>query len=57
MTKKEFKRRSVEKSGLTENLWDEEFIVLPCNCGEDSCHGWAKVINDEFCIETHRGNQ
>jgi len=31
----------------------EEFIALPCHCGEPSCEGWAMVENDEFLIRVH----
>lgn len=36
--------------------WDDlkkHFVALPCNCGDESCHGWAMVSNDEFSIEIH----
>lgn len=53
MTKQEFKQSYIKASGITEEYFDEYFVVLPCKCGEENCRDWATVTNSEKCIQTH----
>ena len=41
ITKEEFKKFYADNSGITLEEYDEEFIAVPCNCGEGGCQGWT----------------
>lgn len=64
MTRSEFIERYLARSGLSPVAGNDGvmippsaghpgYIALPCDCGEDSCVGWAKVRNDPESIADH----
>ena len=53
MNENEFKKWYCYKSGITENFFNEHFVVLPCSCDSDDCEGWAVVGNSEIEIKIH----
>ena len=41
MTKDEFEKGYAERSGVTVKwLHDHNKFGVPCDCGEEGCHGW-----------------
>jgi hypothetical protein len=53
MTKEEFELGYIERSEITKEFYDNNFITLPCKCGNESCSGWACVSNNERMIKIH----
>jgi hypothetical protein len=53
MKKKEFEKGYIERSNISKEFYDKNFVTLPCNCGDKLCDGWACVSNNEFEIKTH----
>ncbi len=44
-----FERQYAERSGVTvEQLRALGRIVIPCDCGEDICQGWACVTKEAW---------
>lgn len=54
MTKEDFIKLYCEKSKITEQELLESQVVLPCNCGDEICKGWAVVGNNELNIKAHK---
>ena len=53
MTKEDFIKLYCEKSKIkTEDLLKTQ-VILPCNCNDDICKGWAVVNNNEISIQAH----
>jgi len=48
-----FEKDYCEKSEISINYYNEEFVTLPCNCGQKDCNGWACVSNNKRSIENH----
>ena len=53
MTKKEFEMGYIERSNISKKYYDKHFVTLPCNCGEDTCSGFAAVSKDSKAIRKH----
>jgi hypothetical protein len=53
MDKDEFKKWYCYRSGITEEFFDEHFIILPCKCDSNECKGWATVNNNPFSIKIY----
>lgn len=53
MTKEDFIKLYCEKSGITEEELLKTQVVLPCNCNDEICKGWAVVSNNELSIKAH----
>ena len=53
MTKEEFEKSYLELNDMEKERYDKSFVTLPCNCGDDSCRGWACVANNPESIEVH----
>lgn len=54
MTKNEFMRQYTVDSGMRTNMFAEgRLVVMPCNCQEENCMGWAVVVNMPVCITIH----
>lgn len=53
ITRDEFEKRWMKNSGISEEEFREEWVSLPCDCGEDRCKGWAVISNDDLSIRTH----
>ncbi len=47
MTKEEFERQYIERSGVTREFYDEHFVTVACDCGEEGCKGWQCRVRDE----------
>ncbi len=46
MTKEEFIEGYCERSGITREQFDENFIAATCDCGEAICKGWRVESKD-----------
>jgi len=55
-TKEEFIKGYCERSGITEGQLYNEFnqIVLPCDCGDADCVGWAAFNNTERNMKSYK---
>jgi hypothetical protein len=51
--KREFIDGYCQKSGIPWLELSQWLNALPCNCGDESCEGWAMVSRDQFAIKTH----
>jgi len=40
MTKNEFEKGYIDRSGITQSFYDKYYITEPCYCGESCCAGW-----------------
>lgn len=49
MTKEEFIEDYCLKSNITKELFNENFIVKPCDCGEEICEGY-KAVNKKITV-------
>ena len=54
LTKEEFEKNYCEKSNITEAEYHENFVTLPCSCGDSLCKGWACVVKNARSIKAHR---
>jgi len=54
MSKMEFERRYIKKSGITSQFYHDNFLTLECHCGDKGCKGWACVSNNPQSIEVHK---
>ena len=54
MTKEEFEKGYIEKSGITAQEYNETQVTLPCICGQEGCSGWAAVSNNPHSIKAHK---
>ena len=54
MTKEEFEKGYLERSGLSQKFCNEHFVTMECNCGEEICDGWAQIRNNEESIKTQK---
>jgi hypothetical protein len=53
MTKEEFILGYCNRSNITIEQFNDTFVALPCNCGDDSCRGWAVINNSKICIDAY----
>ena len=53
MTKQEFIKQYCKLSGITDKEFSDFFIVLPCECNEEGCKGWAVVSNIPIAIKAY----
>lgn len=53
MTREEFIVGYVGRSGISRESFDIHLIALPCECGDDSCDGWAAVRKSESSVLDH----
>ncbi len=53
MTANEFLDMWCEKRKMSRAEALEDFVVLPCSCGDLHCKAWAMVPNDEVAIKDH----
>ena len=49
---KQFEKQYIKNSRITEKFYHENFVTLPCNCGEKNCQGYM-VVNKEN-IDNHK---
>ena len=54
MTKEEFITGYCERSKLSRATFDRRLVVLPCQCAEPNCQGWAVVENEPGALERHK---
>jgi len=54
MTKEEFEREYCDRSGISSVLYKNRLVTLECNCGSDTCNGWAAIGNDPLYIKIHK---
>lgn len=54
MTRKQFEENYCNKSHINIEEYDKYFVTLPCNCGDDTCKGWACVTKREASIKAHK---
>jgi hypothetical protein len=45
--KEAFIRRYCERSGITWEFLSKRRVVVPCDCGDPICEGWAMVPRDD----------
>lgn len=54
MTENEFVTMYCTNSGVTVSArLDKYFVPLPCYCGDETCHGWAMIMNDYEALTHH----
>jgi hypothetical protein len=53
MTKEEFEQGYIDRSGITKQEYDEINVTMSCDCGDESCSGWAAISNNELSINAH----
>lgn len=53
MTKEEFEIKYIERSNITKKSYDDNFVTLPCKCGDEGCCGFACVSNNKLSIKSH----
>jgi hypothetical protein len=51
--KENFEKRYCNRSNITRDYYNENFITLPCNCNQEGCSGWACVTNNDISIKAH----
>lgn len=54
MNKEQFEKRYIERSGITQEQYDEFLITMPCSCGVRGCKGWVAVTNTPLGIKAHK---
>ena len=53
MTQTEFITGYAERSGLTREQYDSQYVALPCDCPDEDCPGWASVRRRPDAILEH----
>jgi len=53
ISKEKFIKGYCEISNITREMYDKYFVALPCNCGDESCRGWATISNNEESVKLH----
>ena len=53
MTKDEFIDSYCKKSKISWDKLSKSQVVLPCECKDELCQGWAMVSNDQDSIKSH----
>jgi hypothetical protein len=53
INKAEFESDFIRRSGITEEVYNQYRITLPCDCGADNCDGWAAVLKEPGGIYYH----
>jgi hypothetical protein len=55
ITKEEFEKGYIERSHITREFYDQNFVTLPCplDCDAAECEGWATIHNDPEIIKDH----
>jgi hypothetical protein len=53
ITEEQFIEGYCARSGMSWEELKEGLVVLPCNCGDASCDGWAMVGNHPLNIQAH----
>lgn len=53
MTEEEFIKMYCKNSEISQDELLKDHVVLPCNCGDKSCKGWAVVANNTLSIKAH----
>jgi len=43
ITMEEFIVDYCRKSHIDKAFYNERYVALPCDCGEDGCRGWASI--------------
>jgi hypothetical protein len=46
-------RYTYRRTRLGYSIDGEHWLALPCDCGEENCHGWAMMPNDLIAIILH----
>ena len=54
MLREEFEKQYCKNSDMAIEEYRENFVTLPCKCGEEGCNGWACVCNSPLNIKTHK---
>ena len=54
MNKEDFIKHYCKESGIKQEELLKTQIVLPCNCGDTTCEGWAMVSNNKLSIKSHK---
>lgn len=53
ISKQEFEMQYCSNSGISLQEYKENFITLPCKCGDKNCLGWACVCDNKISIKNH----
>ena len=53
MTRDEFIDSYCKKSKVSWDKLSKTQVVLPCECKEELCQGWAMVSNNQYLINRH----
>ena len=53
ITKDEFESKYIQRSKITRVFYNEDYITLPCDCGEKDCEGWASISKEPENVCDH----
>ena len=53
ITKAEFVKQYCAGWGMSEHIFNEVKVALPCNCNYSRCQGWAAIANTPASIKRH----
>lgn len=53
ITQREFIDGYCSRSGVTLAWFNENYVALPCDCGEQGCNGWAAIHNTPEMVDMH----
>lgn len=53
MDKEAFEKGYCERSGISREFYNENYVTLPCDCDYEGCEGWACINNDPVSIHAH----
>lgn len=54
MTEKDFEKGYIQRSGISEEYYQRNFVTLKCHCSSEVCQNWACVSNNPLSIKTHK---
>lgn len=53
-TKEQFIKRQLTFTGMDNDEFNHRRVVLPCDCNEPGCTGWASIPNFPGSIRMHK---
>lgn len=54
MTKEQFEKGYIKRSGISIEEYRMFYVTLPCACGQKGCKGWAAVSKNPESIKAHQ---
>jgi len=49
--KQEYKEKYCYLSEISLDFYDENFVTLACDCGEEGCEGWCTISKNHLFVE------